>query len=491
MVWPRILKEEMIRASSRRRGEVGGGINNLSSLEALQSFFNSISPSSHFICNIQPSAKMSIFRPDNPKRQDRAKSLQTEANTFYIQSKSLTDACETHASNLFESTKTIAQLQKKEITEFFPEGATYHNAVFEGGFQYYPPNSGDSKMPKLLYYTLTAALSIGSATAYYRAGSVLAVMAEGIAGAARMRVWRILRMGMAAGGEAGFGAAGRFATRLSRFGTFFLGLDIGLQILNIGLDLYSDEKAHTALVKAIHDLAPLRLNACAHMLMARRLQESMIQHAAEAGVYAKNAGIATQYDIKENLSVISAEITKIWDQVSADALKQVTDMDKNVDAYTTDDPTLTADSTDFAPRTAPKMIKLELGSETVVNWIRGFNDQGDGIKFGNDGGNKTTITLDADEKIQSATWKTGMSEDGQNKVIFGLTVKTDTKSYGPFGSGDKIKADATQQSFTVPGKMRVVGVTDLSADVVQEGEDAVLKSKPFVAELRFVITADK
>jgi hypothetical protein len=217
----------------------------------------------------------------------------------------------------------------------------------------------------------------------------------------------------------------------------------------------------------------------------------MIKHAAEASVYAKNATIATQYDIKESLSLISAEIAKNWDQVSTDALKQVTDMDNVGETYKTDDPPLTADSTDFAPRTAPKMTKLELGTGTVVDWIRGFNDQGDGVKFGGDGGSKTTITLDAGEKIQSAVWKTGTSEDGQNKVIFDLTIKTETKSYGPFGSGDKVKADALQQSFTVPGKMRVVGVTDLSADVVEEKENAVLKCKPFVAELRFVITADK
>jgi hypothetical protein len=435
---------------------------------------------------------MSLFRPDNPKRQERARNLKTQATTYYVQSKAVMKDCETQAAKLFESTEAIAKLQNKNIADFFPNGAIYHNAVFEGGFEYYSPTSGAvNKMPKVLYYTLTAALTAGTVTAYYRAGMVLAVMEVGQAGAAQMRFWRILRLGQVAGREAGFGAAGRYAARLSRIGTILMGVDIAFQFVNFGLDLASDEEAYKELVQAIHDLAPMRLNACAQLLMSEQLEAVLLQHATEADIDAKNPDIVAKYDIKGKLNAISAEITKIWDEVSADALMQVKKEDDSQGAYRTDDLTLTADSTDLAPRTSPTMKKFELGSGAVVNWIRSFNDKEDGVKFGNDGGDLTTITLDANEQIQSATWKTGLAEDGQNKVIFALTIKTNSKTYGPFGSGDKVQTDAAQQSFNVPDRMRVIGITDLSADVVNEGDDAVIKSKPFVAELRFIITADK
>ncbi|KAJ1324060.1 hypothetical protein MN608_10119 [Microdochium nivale] len=430
------------------------------------------------------------FRTDNPKRVYRATSLKTQASTFYAQSISSAVGCEAQAEKLFEAMKAIAESQNKDIVDFFPKASIYHNAVFEGGFEYTGPGRGRVRIPRHLYFTLSAACAVGSATCYYRAGMLVAAMADGAAEAGAARLWRMIRLGMAAG-RAGFDRLGRLAAWISRLGTFIAVADIFLVGLSIVLEAAAEESEYGDLQQSITALSSIRLNTCAHKLMSEQLKECLMRYATEAEVFSKNASISPEYDIKAKLIEISTDINKIWAEVTDDALKAVEAADKVEQAYTADDPDLSKIVTELSSKPLPKLTKIDLASGTVVDWICAYNTDGANHKFGGEGGSQTTIAFSPDERMQSANWKTGMSEDGNNRVIFGLTIKTTAKTYGPFGTGEKLKANDTSELFDVPDNMRVIGVTDLSAEVVQRENNLQLKTKPFVADLRFVITGDK
>lgn len=74
--------------------------------------------------------------------------------------------------------------------------------------------------------------------------------------------------------------------------------------LAIGLQARIDKKEYSHYVNAIHDLARLRLNACAHELMMGGVSKRNWELTIQAEVFAKNPKIASSFDILVELRAV-------------------------------------------------------------------------------------------------------------------------------------------------------------------------------------------
>lgn len=442
---------------------------------------------------------MDIFRPDNSKRGQRCISLANQAQLYYDQHKQHADACESSAKRLFAAVEAIAIAQGKDLTQLLGLTGGFENVVFEGGFEYHGLESVGRTMTFTQWFFLAVTtgsgpIIVGLQRVFLNTGYALTVMADGVVLARTRSLRELWALGRAAGsGEAGVGPAGRLV-RWARFARFAEVGTVALLALAIGLQLWSEEQQYSDYVKAIHDLARMRLDACAHELMMDGVSKRISELAVQAEVFAKNPKIVSSFDILGEFRAVTQAVIADFKHVPNRAFAAVEKADEDQKAYTTDDPDLTAHIFDLNNAAPSKIIQLDISSDAVVDWMQAHKDRGNGLRFGFGGGTLISNKVEDGELITGATWKTGtLTGDMTMKIIFNLVIVTSKRILGPFGTGsDKIKVDDEEQAFNVPDKMSVCGLMDAASKVV-EGEhgNATMVHQPFVSDLRFVIAPTK
>lgn len=442
---------------------------------------------------------MAIFRPDNSKRGQRCVSLTNQAQLYYNLHKKQADLCEESAKRLFAAVNTIATARGKSLTRLLGLPGGFENAVFDGGFEYHGLESVGKTISFAQWFLFTSLSGAGLGFAgaqlvFYRTGYLLTAMVEGVAVARAMSLRRLLALGRAAGrGGGGLGPAGRLI-RWARFARFAEVGSLALIPVSVGVEIWSDEQEYDNYVKAIHDLAPLRLDTCVHELMMECVSKRILELAIEAEVYAKKPNMAASFDILEEFNAVTRALIEDFKNVPNRALETLKKVDEDQQAYTTDDPDLTAHVFDLDNAAPSKIIQLDISSDFAVNWLKAQTDHGDGLRFGGVGGGVISNKVEDGEMIRRATWKTGtLASDSTKKIIFNLVIVTSENILGPFGTGiDKIKEDDQVQTFNVPDKFTVCGLMDAASKVVEDEHGNVTTvHQPYISDLRFVLAPTK
>jgi hypothetical protein len=441
---------------------------------------------------------MQGFRPDNVKRNARCISLANQAQLYYTDHQKLADTCEENAKKLYTALADIAKIQKKTVAQLLNLSDQYQNVVFAAGFEYRGVESVGTTLGYADFFSLSCMVSspllyVGAQFIFAYAGSISAHMVEGAGAARRMGILRLARLGRALRSP-GFGAAGVRAARWARFGRFLRVASFVLLPLAFGVEVWASESEYKKLINSIKDLAPMRLDACAHKIMMKHLSDSITELAVTAGVYAKETSIASNFDARAKLGEVTQKLITEFKGVGTKARGDVEKSDKEQQAYTTDDPDLTKHALElYKMSRAAKITQLNVSSDFVVDGFQAQTNLQDGLRFGGPGGSASSKTMAADETITKATWKTGtLVRDSTIKVIFNLVITTNKSTLGPFGKGGStVNADATEQAFNCPDRFYVCGLMDLASNVVDKGGDIELVNKTYIAELRFVIAPSK
>ncbi|KAI7782593.1 hypothetical protein LA080_013081 [Diaporthe eres] len=436
---------------------------------------------------------MGIFRPDNSKRGQRCVSLTNQAQLYYDLHQKQADSCESSSKRLFAAVNTIATAQGKTLTQALGLPGGFENAVFEGGFEYHGLESVGKTISFSQWFILASwaasgVLLVGAEGLTIYTGYLFTVMVDGAALAGTMSIRQLWAVGRAArAGGLEIGLAGRWA----RFARFARTGSAAFAVLAIGVDAWCDEQEYNDLVKAIHDLAPMRLDACAHELMMESVSKRMSELAVEAEVYAKNPKIVSSFNILEEFSAVTNAVIADFKEVPDRAFATVKKVDKDQDACTTDDPDLKDHVFDLNNAAPSKIIQLDISPCLVVDWLQAQTNHGYGLRFGGNGGAMISNKVEDGELITRATWNTGAFVT--KKVIFNLVIVTSKRSLGPFGiGGDEVKADEKEQTFSVPDKFRVCGVMDAASKVVEdEHGNATMVHQPYISDLRFVLAPVK
>ncbi|KIW11109.1 hypothetical protein PV08_10409 [Exophiala spinifera] len=395
---------------------------------------------------------------------------------------------------LYTALGKIAKAQDKTVAQLLDLPDQYQNVVFAPGFEYHGLEGLGTTLSFSAWFSLTCmvsspALYVGAQLIFVHAGSIFAGMVEGAAAARQMGILRLARLGRALRGP-GFGAAGVRALRWARFGRF---LEIGsfaLIPVAIGLEAWIDETDYTRLVNSIEDLAPMRLDACAHKLMMKYVSDNITRLATTASVYAEETTIASNLDIRAKLGDLTQKLIKEFNEVGEKAKAEVEQSDKDQQAYTADDPDLSKHVLELYKMSETiKITQLDVSSDFAVNGLQAQTNFKDGLRFGGPGGTASSNTMATDETITKATWKTGtLVSDEKMKVIHSLVITTNKRTLGPFGKGGSmVTTDATDQTFSCPDRFIVCGLMDLASKVVDKQGDMDLANKTYITELRFVI----
>ncbi|KAK7425578.1 hypothetical protein QQZ08_007901 [Neonectria magnoliae] len=424
------------------------------------------------------------------ERGQRYTGLTKQAQRYYEQHKKYAESCEDSAKRLFEAVEAIAAAQGKTWHQVLGLSGDFTNMVFDGGFEYHGPDSVGKVLSFTQWFFLASLVGLGNAHAgasslFYYVGCTLGVTPDDYPINSRMCVGALFRLARAPGSR-----PLPKGLPWARLGHFFRPSGGKCSVPLIGLELFSDELAYDDSSKTIHDLAPMRLDACAHSTMMKALLDNISKLATKVEGHAKNSQTALSFEIPSEFHTVTQSLIAAFDKVPDEALERVEDYDRIYQkGYMGDDPDLTNHIFDLKKAAASNIFRLDVSSGFAVDMLMAETEGFDGERFGGCKGTKVSIFLDDGELISGATWNTGtLAKESRRKVIFNLIITTTKRILGPFGTGgDKIKADAMEQAFQVPERMKVCGLVDLTGKFIEHRGDVVMETGPYISQLRFLV----
>ncbi|EXL93054.1 hypothetical protein NOF04DRAFT_14136 [Fusarium oxysporum II5] len=420
------------------------------------------------------------------ERGQRYTGLTKQCQSYYEQHSMHARACEARAKELFKAVATIAAAQGKTWDQVFGLSGDFNNIIFDGGFEYHGPESVGKSLSFAQWFFLASIIGLGhefagaSALLYY-VGCTLGIAADSYPVNVRMPVASLFRLARDRQSSRGLPWA-----RMSRF----LRTGGNCNVPIIELELLSGELPYEDSTKTIHNLAVIRLDACAHSIMMKAVFDAVSNLTSKATKYAEDLSTVRSFDIAKEFSATSESLIKTFDSVADQALEWTGDYDRIYQKkYIRDDPDLTDHVFELQKAAPSNIVRFEVSYDFAVDSLLAETKANDGIRFGGFGHNKKSIFLDDDEIITGASWNTGiLAEDATKKVIFNLIINTTERRLGPFGTGGgKIKTNAEKQIFKVPEKMKVYGLVDSAGKYIEHRGDVIMESGRFIAELRFIV----
>jgi hypothetical protein len=386
-------------------------------------------------------------------------------------------ACEARSKELFKAVTTIAAAQGKTWDQLFNLPADFSNIVFDGGFEYHGPESVGKSLSFAQWFSL-ASLSHGnpgaSALLYY-VGCTLRITADSHPINARMPIASLFRL------------ARDTAIPWARMSQFLAQKSGNYNGPIIQLELDSGEIPYQDSAKTIHHLASMRLDACAHSIMMKAIFDAISSLTSKAIKYVEDP---LSFDIVKEFTATSQSLINVFDNVADQAFEWTGDYDRIYQKkYLGDDPDLTNHAFELRKAAPSDVVRLDISHDFAVDSLRAETAAHDGIRFGGFGRNEDSISLDHGEAITGASWNTGvLVEDDTKRIIFNLIINTTERNLGPFGTGGhKVKANSEEQSFQVPGGMKVYGLVDSAGKYIEHRGDVVMESGRLIAELRFIV----
>ncbi|KAJ4039321.1 hypothetical protein NW756_009566 [Fusarium oxysporum] len=421
------------------------------------------------------------------ERGQRYTGLTKQCQRYYEQHKMHAAACEARAKELFKAVTAIAAAQSKTWDQLLGLSGDFNKIIFDGGFEYHGPESVGKSLSFAQWFFLASLVGLGhefagaSALLYY-VGCTLGIAANSYPVNVRMPVASLFRLARDRQSSRGLPWA-----RMSRF-LRPTGGNYNVPIIE--LELLSGELPYEDSTKTIHDLAAMRLDACAHSIMMKAFFDDISKLTSKVIKSTEDPSVATSFDISKEFGTTILSLIKACDSVADQALEWTGDYDRIYQKqYMGDDPDLTDHAFELQKAAPSNIVRFEVSYDFAVDSLLAETKVNDGIRFGGFGHNKKSIFLDDDEVITGASWNTGiLAEDVTKKVIFNLIINTTERRLGPFGTGGcKIKANAEQQIFKVPEKMKVYGLVDSAGKYIEHRGDVIMESGRFIAELRFIV----
>ncbi|ENH69410.1 hypothetical protein FOC1_g10011762 [Fusarium oxysporum f. sp. cubense race 1] len=379
------------------------------------------------------------------ERGQRYTGLTKQCQRYYEQHKMHAAACEARAKELFKAVTAIAAAQSKTWDQLLGLSGDFNKIIFDGGFEYHGPESVGKSLSLAQWFFLASLVGLGhefagaSALLYY-VGCTLGIAANSYPVNVRMPVASLFRL-----------ARDRQSSRglpWARMSSFLRPTGGNYNVPIIELELFK-------VIKSTED-----------------------------------PSAATSFDISKEFGTTILSLIKACDSVADQALEWTGDYDRIYQKqYMGDDPDLTDHAFELQKAAPSDIVRFEVSYDFAVDSLLAETKVNDGIRFGGFGRNKKSIFLDDDEVITGASWNTGiLAEDATKKVIFNLIINTTERKLGPFGTGGcKIKANAEQQIFKVPEKMKVYGLVDSAGKYIEHRGDVIMESGRFIAELRFIV----
>jgi hypothetical protein len=424
------------------------------------------------------------------ERGQRYTGLTKQCQSYYEQHKMHATACEARANELFKAVTTIAAAQGQTWDQVLGLSGDLSNFIFDGGFEYNGPESVGQSLSFTQWFFLASLAGLGhefagSSALFYYVGCTLGIAADGYPVNVRMPVASLFRLAR----EPGSRQLPR-GLPWARMSQFFRPTGGNYNVPIIGLELFSGELPYEDSRRTIHDLAAMRLDACAHSIMMKAIFDGISKLTSKATKRAEDPSAAMSFDIPKEFGTTIQSLIKVFESVAGQALEWTGDYDRIYQkAYMCDDPDLADHVFELEKASPSDIIRFEVSYDIAVDSLLAETKANDGIRFGGFGRNKKSIFLDYDEAIAGATWSTGvLVEDTTKKVIFNLIINTTERKLGPFGTGgERIKADAGRQTFQVPENMKVYGLTDSAGKYIEHRGDVIMESGRFIAELGFIV----
>ncbi|KAI7771621.1 hypothetical protein LZL87_005897 [Fusarium oxysporum] len=424
------------------------------------------------------------------ERGQRYTGLTKQCQSYYEQHKMHATACEARAKELFKAVTAITAAQGKTWDHVFGLSGDFSNIIFDGGFEYRGPESVGKSLSFAQWFFLASLIGLGHDFAgapalLYYVGCTLGIAADSYPVNVRMPVASLFRLARDPGSHQT--SRGLPWARLSQF---FRPSSGNYNVTIIGLELFSGELPYEDSTRTIHDLAAMRLDACAHSIMMKAIFDGISKLTSKAIKSAEDPSAATSFDISKEFGTIIESLIKAFDNVADQALEWTGDYDRIYQKqYMGDDPDLTNHAFELRKAAPSNIIRFDVSYDFAVDSLHAETEAYDGIRFGGFGRNKKSIFLDDDEAITGASWNTGvLAEDATKKVIFNLIINTTERKLGPFGTGgDKVKSNAEKQIFKVPERMKVYGLVDSAGKYIEHRGDVIMESGRLITELRFIV----
>ncbi|KAI8720205.1 hypothetical protein NCS52_00465300 [Fusarium sp. LHS14.1] len=427
------------------------------------------------------------------ERGQRYTGLTKQAQLFYEQHRKDSQSCEESAKGLFEAVTTIAAAQGTTLDQVFDLPDSFANMVFDGGFEYHGPESVGEFLSHAQWFFLCSLVGLGNTSAgasslFYYISATMCLDPRSYPIYARMRLGSCFRLARTP--ESPF-----LYSRLlpwARLGHFFQGKGNSTVVM-IGMELFDGDLTYEDSTKPIHDVAPLRLNACAHSTIMKTISDNISKLAAKASKQAESLDTASSFDIRKEFDAVAQSLMASYGKVPDEALERVGDYDRIYQKkYLGQDPDLSDFVFELKKAAPTNIIRLDISHGFAVNSLWAETGAYDGALYGKFSyeGTEDKIFLEDAELITGATWKKGLlAEDTRKKLVFDLIITTTKRALGPFGTGgDEIRGDAVEEeSFQVPDKMKVCGIVDLASEFIEHRGDVVMENGPFIAELRFLV----
>ncbi|KAF4334105.1 hypothetical protein FBEOM_12066 [Fusarium beomiforme] len=421
------------------------------------------------------------------ERGQRFTGLTKQCKLYYEQYAMHATACEARAKELFKAVTTIASVQGQTWDQVLGLSGSFSNTVFDGGFEYHGPDSVGSSLSFAQWFFLASLVGVGhqypgAAALLYYVGCTLGVSADAYPINVRMPIASAFRL--ARDPQSPHLSRGLPWARLSHF---FRQTGGNYNVPIIGLELFSSELPYEDSSKAIHNLVPMRLDACAHSIIMNAIFDGISNLTSKA---TKHADDPSSFDIPKEFSASIQSIANAFEGAADQALEWTGDFDRLYQkAYMGEDPNLSNHVFEVQKAAPSTLIRLDVSYDFAVNSLMAETKSYNGIRFGGFGRSKKSVFLEDDELITGASWNTGvLAEDTTKKAIFNLIINTTERKLGPFGTGgDRVKADAEPQTFQVPEKMKVYGLIDAAGKYIEHRGDVVMESGSYIAELRFIV----
>jgi hypothetical protein len=394
---------------------------------------------------------MSIFRPDNQKRYDRAVQLSQATKIYWADYQNDTSLIVKNTEDLVENLSIILKLTNQDPNKVFPifEGSSYW--ITEGRFSLPASTTKGDWAPYIKGVQILLSSYIG--LKLLNAGVSEARLTIQLMALARITTARTAFRFTA--DEIGVAISG--ISRLTRLGIYAKnilprslgGIAIGV-FIELGIDLLEDETTYERLTKAIKEQAEKRLEIYYLKLGSQKVMKTLelINGMAEIEIEKIKKNPQRKVDITEDiLDPLINKLTKEMKGITKECLDGLSWQDQ--EKYTNDDPNLTKHLDDLSKTKKLKTIRIYSGD--VVDSLQCITEDNRELpKWGGNGGEKQDITFVENEKITKITWKEATSYGIEAiAVVTHLTIITTMNTYGPFGTGQG-RVNSIQREVETP-----------------------------------------
>ncbi|RSL44326.1 hypothetical protein CEP54_014738 [Fusarium duplospermum] len=429
------------------------------------------------------------------ERGQRYTGLTKQAQLFYEQHRKDSQSCEESAKTLFGAVKAIIAAQGTTWDQVFDlPDAFMNNIVFDGGLQHHGPATVGKFLSHAQWFFLCSLVGLrnaspGASSLFYYISATLCMEPLLRPLYARMPLGSCFRLARVP--ESPF--LYKRILPWARLGRFFQG-EGKHTVRMIGMELFDGDITYEDSTKFIHDVAHLRLNACAHSTIMKAISDNISKLATKAAKHAEDPETALSFDIRKQFDAVAQSLITAYGKVPNEVMERVGDYDRIYQKkYLGQDPDLTDFVFELKKAAPTNIIRLDISHAFAVNTLLAETGAYDGALYGkyHSGENDDKIFLEDDELITGATWKKGsFAKNTKNKLIFNLIITTTKRTLGPFGTGgDEIRGDSVkEESFEVPDKMKVCGIIDLASEFIEHRGDVILENGPYIADLRFLVT---